>query len=368
MIYRDDPHFVAPTIDQRIPMMAREPGEEGPDDDAETPKPKKFMTYGEILSWAKENPREFVVPDLLWLRSLVLIVGEAKEAGKSTFAWGLAAACLYGREFLGHAMPKLKTVFVSEEGNLEIADKVTTFRLDPSEGSVMPRSMATPQGMEAACRDAEEEAQRIGAKIIAIDTFSFWARLEGSSENDAGVVAEALRPAQDLANKGYLVLLTHHPAKGEGKGARGSGNFNGLPEVIFTISMIERGSNKRKVSVKGRIGHRDFVMEYNDGKELGVAPSYVMVGNVASASQEAKEGEVFRQFEARKRWLSVAEMERVVPARSGVVGNAVRGLLRRGLVQRIGNGRPGSPYRYGVQTLTDDTELYGLGEDASGPE
>jgi hypothetical protein len=75
-----------------------------------------------------------------------------------------------------------------------------------------------------------------GLDLVVVDTLISF--LPGRNENNAVVVQEGLQPLRKLSRAGVAVLLLHHPRRGDpplGQAARGSGAFDGFPEICLEM-------------------------------------------------------------------------------------------------------------------------------------
>lgn len=319
---------------------------------AQPPKPgRTWRTYGEILAATQEKPREYLVPGLVPFGALVLVIGHAKRAGKSTFAWALLSAAERGAAFLGHTLPRCRAVVLAEDGDYDLADRIRRFGLSPDSGAVLSRSThAGRPDLEVLVREAVLRAQVTGARVLLVDTFAFWAALDAAAENDAGAVTQALRPLQEAADAGLAVLLIHHPSKNEnregGNAARGSSAFAGTVEA--TIEIRTEGTehpNRRRLHCETRFaGTFDLAVELREGEPA----TFDLLGDAAKIADEATDGAVLDHLREAGGWQTTADIETAVPRRGGEVRKAVARLARSGRVLRIGKGRAGNPFLHAI--------------------
>ena len=313
----------------------------------------RWRTYGEILKATSEQPREWLIPDMVSFGSLVQFVGLAKRGGKTTFVWAMVAAAERGLPFLGAPLPRTGAVILSEEGDHDLAERIRRFGMDPNHGVVLSRGVLTgvPE-WQALVREGTALAVARGHRILVVDTFAFWAALEGSSENDAGTVTQALRPLQEAADQGLAVLLIHHVGKAKdregGVAARGSSAIAGTVEATIEIRNEggESHPNRRLLHIESRaVGVRDVVVEL-------VAPEneparFELVGDAGKIGRDELEA-VIRDVLRRSpgQWLRQEEITKQAQKRGGDVRKTLPVLVRARRIARTGRGRKGDPYLY----------------------
>lgn len=315
--------------------------------------PLRWRTYGEILAATTEKPREWLVPDLIPFGAVTQFVGIAKRGGKSTIVWAMVGCSESGRVFLGFVLVRTSAVILSEENDHDLADKIRAFGMDPHQGVVLSRGVLTgiPDWAELV-RDGTRLALERGHRILVIDTFAFWAALEGASENDAGTVVAALRPLQEAADKGLAVLLIHHTGKAKdregGIAARGSSAIAGTVEA--TIEVRNEGGvahpNRRVLHVESRtVGVRDVLVELV--RVEGGPARFDLVGDAREVAQEEVDAAVLSFLNASpgKRFERDAVVEGV-GKRGGDVCGALPALVGKRRIARTGRGKMGSPFLY----------------------
>jgi hypothetical protein len=285
--------------------------------------------------------------------ALVQFVGLAKRGGKTTFVWALVAAAERGLPFLGAPLSHSGAVILSEEGDHDLAERIRRFGMDPSHGVVLSRGVLTGVPEWAALmREGTALAIERGHRILVVDTFAFWAALEGASENDAGTVTQALRPLQEAADQGLAVLLIHHVGKAKdregGVAARGSSAIAGTVEATIEIRNEggEAHPNRRLLHIESRaVGVRDVLVELVAPEE-GPA-RFELVGDAGKISREEVETairNVLRQSGGQ--WLRQEKIIELAKKRGGDVRKALPALARARRIARIGRGRKGDPFLY----------------------
>ncbi len=144
----------------------------------------------------------------------------------------------------------------------------------------------------------ETRAVEIGAKVLAVDTFRFWASLGSKEENDAGAVGAAMMPLLVAAGSSdLLVLVTHHTRKGEGGGSRtaGSAAFDGAVDTILDVENFSPNNpndGRRKIKARGRFidpenGYGDERVIRYVSPDADAPATFVLEGSI----REARESE-----------------------------------------------------------------------------
>ena len=150
-----------------------------------------------------------------------MLAGRTK-VGKSTWVEALvrAIASEEGTIFIGRRVRTGPAMLVSEEGDGTLAGKLEG--LPPERVRVLNRDAVSPKPTwEALIAAAIREAKRIGAVLLVIDTFSFWAQFEGERENWSGETQRAMDRLDEAAREGLLVLLIHHQGRAGAPGLDG---------------------------------------------------------------------------------------------------------------------------------------------------
>lgn len=321
--------------------------------EASAPTGLRWRTYGEILKATEEKPREWLVPDMVPFGALVQFVGLAKRGGKTTLVWAIVAAAEAGYIFLGTELVRTGAVILSEEGDHDLAERIRRFGMDPGHGVVLSRGvLAGVPEWSALMREGTALALARGHRILVVDTFAFWAALEGASENDAGTVITALRPLQEAADQGLAVLLIHHVGKAKdregGVAARGSSAIAGAVEATIEVrnESTESQPNRRLLHIESRaVGVRDVVVELVQ-PEAGPA-RFELVGDARKVQGEEVEAAILAFLRAhRGQWFRSQDIVAQVPKRGGDVRTALTSMGHARRVARIGKGKRGDPFLY----------------------
>ena len=317
-----------------------------------------WRTLRQVEADAKAHPRDWEWEGLLALRTVAVISGEPK-GGKSEVLAAFVAAKTRGAEWLGKTLTKGRVVLVTEEGDHDLVNKLARYGADFDSIMVLSRdAVGVPPEWGALVKDAVERATAFGATILVIDTFSFWAAIEGEGERVEGVVREALLALQLARNAGLATALVHHNVKSkdvEGIAAlRGSGAFAASVE---TVALYRRHSPslddaKRRLEVFSRIAPCATTTIERVMPETG-EPHFVVV-----AGQESKptgEGWNDRKIIDSLKAVGVPVPRKGMEELTGVAKRTLDSRLARladnvspnvAKIQRFGTGGPGVGFWY----------------------
>jgi AAA domain len=160
------------------------------------------------------------------------------KSGKTTLLAHFLARRRAGGEFLGLAVAAGGSLVVSEEPSDLWPMRRRRFGLGPELG-VLTRPFA---GRATLADFRQLHDQIIGLRreraldLVVFDSLAMF--LPAATENNAGVMVDALGPFLALADAGLAVWLLHHPSKGEpalGQAARGSGALSASVDIILEM-------------------------------------------------------------------------------------------------------------------------------------
>ena len=191
--------------------------------------------------------------------ALTLLSAPPKR-GKSTLMAGLVGALSGGAtSFLGRAVTGGPVLWVSEESAKSLRPKLAGRRRHGL--WVVDRRAAFPRRpWRDFAAGLAEEARQVGAVLVVIDTFPFWAGLGPDEENSAGATQAALEPLLELGAGGPSVLMSHHDRKGggeDGEAVRGSTALAATVDCLIDMPRrpaAESPSSKRTLLAVSRWG------------------------------------------------------------------------------------------------------------------
>jgi len=172
-----------------------------------------------------------------------------------------------------------------------------------------------------------------------IDSFRGAFKLTGDKENSAGDAGVLLRQLQGLAiANGWLILVIHHKNRRAGEGTdsiSGTGDWIAAPDVIWSWTRQEP-TKPGMLFVEGRLAPVEPMsirLGLNDCVLLGTAKEMQ-----AETDQQAILAVLTDEGHSSE---SIAESAKLPP---GTTRARLDSLFRRGLIDRDGSGKRGSPY------------------------
>ena len=223
-------------------------------------------TVEEVISEAGEKV-PWVIENLLARGAVTEFSGLAKKGGKTTFWCHAIAAGARGEDHAGFATEPATYLYLTEQGN-NFAEALRSSGLEehPDHISIVQFKDVSAIGWERLIQRAGEEAKRRNLDALIVDTFTVFARLKGSEENESGVIAERMRVLNLVAQRYNIgVVLIRHAGK-DGT-PRGSSAFEGVADICVTIARPEgrHAPTVRKIGGVGRYGEWKRNIELTDG-------------------------------------------------------------------------------------------------------
>ena len=323
----------------------------------------ELRTLGELRA---EGPTatDWLVSDLLPADGLSLVVSPPK-VGKSTLCRCLAVAVATGGQWLGREV-RAGTVI-----HLPLEERPGTVRdhydaLDaPDDGiHVMVGGVPKPGERLTWLRGAIADT---GAALVIIDPLQRW--IEADS-NDYSRVTGALGPLIQLARDASVSLvLIHHSRKAEGgRGAEALGSVAYYGSVDTLVSLRETEHGHREVYARGRDGvqMRPTRLTMDDRGWVGVGGWRPPTRTAAKAPAPGPVPgtDLARAIVLHLCYLDepATELEVMAAVKGKQHGKrrALRQLVKAGTVRRFGDGKRGSPYRYGFVVPRTVQPLKGL--------
>jgi AAA domain len=223
-------------------------------------------TVDEIISEAGENVPS-IIENLLVRGAVTEFSGLAKKGGKTTFWCHAIAAGARGEDHAGFATEPAKYLYLTEQGN-NFAEALRDSGLErfPDHVSIVQFKDVSALGWRELIERAGAEAKQRKLDALIVDTFTIFARLKGSEENESGVIAERMRVLNLVAQQYNIgVVLIRHAGK-DGT-PRGSSAFEGVADICITIARPEgrHAPTVRKIAGIGRYGEWERNIELTEG-------------------------------------------------------------------------------------------------------
>jgi hypothetical protein len=306
-----------------------------------------FIGAAELRTATPPDP-EWVWSGYVARGGITLAAGKPK-AGKSTLVCALVEAMAAGAtEFLGRAITPGPVVYVSEEGGSTLAPKLPA----NDDVRVLTRDAVWPRPPWAQVVEAATaEAKRVGAGLLVVDAFAFWAAFAEGSENDAGTTQAAVAALGPATSAGLAVVLVHHQRKSGGEGGdavRGSGAIFGAVDALLEVERPDEKSppGHRRLIAVGRWPNMPAVLLVERDHGTG---AWRTLGTAADRTEAAMVGVCERVLDAlpdEPPGLSRGELEELTGMAWKQAEVGIKSLLADRRVTRYGEGKSGHPYRY----------------------
>jgi hypothetical protein len=308
-----------------------------------TPAVLPWRWAEEIVASTPEEP-DWILAGYLASGDKVMLAGRTK-VGKSTWVDALVRAiCAESpNTFLGRGVRGGPVVLVSEEGDGTLAGKLT--EVPPERVRVLSRDAVSPKPTWAELIAAAiAEAKRIGAVMLVIDTFSFWAQFEGERENWSGEAQRAMDRLDEAAREELLVLLVHH--QGRAGAPRGSTALEGALETVIELERLEDDapSHHRRLVAQSRWPQVSpvLVLDFVGGEWRLIGEADSRHGAVTLGIRE----EILAALPTEPPGPTEDELAKVLDKDRRKVADPLRELLGERRIAREGKGKKGDPYRY----------------------
>jgi len=195
-----------------------------------------FKLLREALEDVPSEP-EWLLDGYLAPGSITLEAGRPK-VGKSTTTFGMLDALGRGVPFLGRATRQTASLLLSEERHGTLADKAE--RLDLPGVHLLMRAEVGDRSWPEVVAEATDYCHANEIGLLVVDVWDKWIGLQGSSENDAGSVLEALGPLEAAAASGLAILIVCHQRKAQGSHGEAVRGNNALAGGVDIIVEVER--------------------------------------------------------------------------------------------------------------------------------
>ena len=316
----------------------------------------KFISAADLSSRAPEAVPWLVKPWVV-LGGITMVSGKAKLAGKTTWTLHLVRAVLEGGEFLGEVAAPGSVVYLTEERTSSFVNALRRAHL-ADHRDLMVRQYRPGDVWTEVVRDALAEGQRIGARLIVVDTLPVFAGLAGDNENAAGYAREALDPLSGLDDIAVVVEFHDRKSGGDpGDATRGSSAFAGAVDIIADLRRLggDGQERRREIVAVGRFDDTpDKVIVELSGN------GYRLLGDAGAVAREDAKASI-REALGSDRHMTEKQLAEELGDRvkKTTLGTALREMVSAGDVGREGDGKRNSPYLY---FLSPSAPSYRAGE------
>jgi hypothetical protein len=314
---------------------------------------------------AAEIGAEWLARPIAAAGAITEICGKVKQAGKTTFVTHLAAAVLEGKPFLGQPTRKSPVVYLTEQ-------PPATFRLAMRRAGLLGRedfhvvywNRAAGMAWEMLAQRAIKLCQRVGAKLLVVDTLAQFAGITGDSENNSGDALRAMQPLQRGAAAGLCVIVVRHERKSGGAvgdSGRGSSAYAGAVDIVISVRLAEGNGDRnfRLIQAVSRFDEApdNWVVEYDP------ASGYRLRGTAADLSRErARQALLDAAPRSEAEALTTTELRAAVQLSIGTFARVSGELVVQGKLARSGAGTKGDPHRFWAPEMPFSPLLVEAGE------
>jgi hypothetical protein len=253
--------------------------------------------------------------------------------------------------FLGLPVQSVAVLLLTEEPPSTVEEKADRFGVADERVYVLPKRGARagrswPKLMEAVLEFCREHPE---IRVVVVDTLDKFADLTAKrSEADTGVIRETIDPLYPILDLGVAVVLITHQRKEEGAyglRVRGGTSLTGSADVIVEV---ERPAESAGLGREARV--LKLVSRFTDtpdeiAVELGEA-GWRSLGTVSAAVRRMRQEDVLELVGdapmTREELVAAAAGRLSEPTLRRRLGE----LVERALVERIGEGTRGDPYRW----------------------
>jgi hypothetical protein len=296
----------------------------------------KLLSIAELFA-RPDEPREWVVEGLAARAGTSLIVGKPKF-GKSTLAQNLAVCVAQGTPFLGRSVMHGQAVYLALE---EKEDEVKRHFAGIGARSDDPLYVHIAAAPEDAMPWLREIVKTYEPVLIIIDPWHRFTRVR--DVNDYAAVYNAMEPLVSLAREsGAHLTFTHHGRKGGGSNGDGVLGSTALFGSVDTLIEMRRTEHHRTISSIQRYG----VDMPESIVDMDPATFRISLGGTRQEADAHETGEEILQWLGDRAPVDEPTIRDSVAGRTSVIVEALRQLVQSGRVQRVGDGKKGSPYLY----------------------
>lgn len=313
----------------------------------------RFISARELVASTPPDIR-WVVRHLLARGALTEIDGAAKRAGKTTFLGFMFRSLLAGGPFLGWPTERTRIVLLSEMHDTPLIQLLhRTGLAETDDLRILKWADSRLVRWPDVVADSIAECAEFGAAAFVTDTLPQWAGIRGDSENDAGAALAAIEPLQAAAASGLAVAIVRHERKGGGvvgESGRGSTAFTGAVDIVVRLAqpLNPQRETIRQLSVLSRFdgAPADLMIELGE-------TGYEVLGEETKVAFSEAQAAVLKSLSQTSYGVRETDIVAMAGGAKGTVGAALRELIDRGEVERLGRGVSNSPYIY-RRTLTPD--------------
>ena len=300
----------------------------------------RLITLGQLRAEPAEV-QNWLVDGLLVRGGTSLMVSKPK-VGKTTTTRGLALAVARGNPFLGRAATQgLVVLLALQERRAKVRQHFEQMGAgEEVDTRILIHCGAAPADAVDALHKAIEEHH---PDLVIVDMLGGLVRARDF--NDYAQVSQALEPIIELARQtGTHICLTHHLGKGErsddGDGVLGSTAILGAVDTAILLKRRSDGTRTIRTIQRDGDDLEETVLSYD--KATGLLS---LGGSIAEEQIQAAKRAVLDALTSGEE-LTEPDIRERAGGNHGRTSAALRALVEGKLVERVGEGKRGDPYRY----------------------
>jgi putative DNA primase/helicase len=305
-----------------------------------------FARVGDVIANAPPEP-DWTWQGYLAPESIALLAGRPK-VGKSTLVFGLIGAILAGVPFAGRRTRQGGVLLLTEEGTDTIAEKARRFGVaDHPDFHLLSRRQAQA-AWTIVVAQARAYCRAHGVRVLVVDTLDKWTGLRGDDENKSGVALQAYEPLLLAAGDGLAVVVVGHQRKASGEhgeAVRGTNAQTGSVDVVIEVERVKDVPHARVLYGTSRFAgtREELALELTDD-------AYVDRGDAGALRERLERDKVLAVLSSEP--IGSQELAEATEIPEATVRRRLGDLLEQGTVERVGEGRKGSPYRWKILSAT----------------
>jgi len=296
-----------------------------------------FTSLGSLMDEPDEEI-SWIVDGLLPSGGFSAMVAKPK-VGKSTLARQLALSVAQGGQFLGRKTTKGTVLYVAlEEKRSEVKKHFKLLGVTRAENLY---SYIDPAPKEAH-QWLEREVKKRKPVLVIVDTLFRFAQV--TDVNDYARVNAVLSPLLALArdNNTHLMVI-HHARKGGGEGGDSMLGSTAIFGSVDTSIILKRTDGKRTIETQQRYGTdmESTVLIFDE-----ISKSTELGGTKEEDDTKRIEGEILDFLKTKDEPFGEPAITDEVEGRTTLKRKALRDLVTKGEVKRIGAGKRNDPFLY----------------------
>ena len=302
----------------------------------------EFLTAKDILQ-APKDPTRWILENCLPVGGGSIVVAKPK-IGKSTTVVDLCMSVARGERFLNRETQQGPVAYLFLDGPLpEIADIFVAFGLRESDPIYLHAGSAPRDCIDWLLSTVKEK----GVRLVVIDTLQ--KLLKFKDLNDYAEVTNRMEPLLDAARQGNChIMMLHHAGKESRDDLDAAIGSTAIRGLCYTYLFLKRLPNsERRIFRSDQRGGKNFpetAIGFNR-----VTGRVEIQGTMEDAEMDETEPKIAELLESAEAGQATEkEIREGVQARRIIVSKALRRMLKKGSVERTGEGKKKQPFQYSL--------------------